>query len=151
MNTFEFFNQHFGRHLVEQQGKPYEATARALTASHLLASGRKSRLSSGWMIVKPDRVTMQLKLAASGINYDDRTRTQAFTFELEHWAQTPTLFMVFDKKPLSIAHLFLTVDLRAVRICTPAGVQTFDYTKDPAELSPQYHRLLFRERCKSAS
>ena len=151
MNTYEFFNRYFGRHLVEQQGKPYEAAARALTASHRLASGRKSRLSSGWAIVKPQGATMQLRLAASGINYDNRTRTQAFAFELEHWAQTPTLFMVFDKKPLSIAHLFVTVDLRAVRICTPAGVQTFNYKQNPSELSPHYHRLLFKKGIKNAS
>ena len=151
MNTFEFFNQHFGKHPVEQQGKPHEAVARALIASHMLASGRRSRLSSGWAIVKPRMATMQLRLATSSINYDERTRTQAFLFELEHWIQTPTLFMVFDKKPLSVTDLFLTVDLRAVRICTPEGVQTFDYTQQPTELSPQYHRLLFRERCKNAS
>ena len=94
---------------------------------------------------------LQLKLAAKGIRYDDRTRFEAITDTLENWDEQPTMLMVFDKAPLPIANMFLTVDLRAVRICTPAGVYTFDYTKEPTETSPQFYRTLYNQRMKNAS
>lgn len=151
MNTFDFFNDNFGKLLVEQGNDPYVNAARALSSSHLLASGKTSRLGSGWAIVKENHAVLQLKLAAKGIRYDDRTRFEAITDTLENWDEQPTLLMVFDKAPLPIANIFLTVDLRAVRICTPAGVYTFDYTKEPTETSPQFYRTLYKQRMKNAS
>jgi hypothetical protein len=150
MNTFEFFNENFGRHLVEQTGEPYQATARALSSNHQLAKGTSGRLASGWAIVKPSTATIQLKLAAEGLHYDDRTRYEAILEELDSWDGQPTLFMIFDKSPLSISNLFLTVDLRAVRVCTPSGVQTFDYTTAPSNAAPEFHRILFKMRNKNA-
>lgn len=151
MNTFEFFNEYLGQHLVEQTGNSYADAAKALSSGHLLVTGKKSRLGSGWAIVKPGQATVQLKLAATGIHYDDRTRFQAIGEALDTWSGDPAIFMTFDKAPLPADNLFLTVDLRAVRICTPAGVQTFDYLKDPTEHSPQFHRTLFKQRQQHAS
>lgn len=152
MNTFDFFNDNFGSLLVQQEKSKssQENAARALSASHLMASGRLSRLGSGWAIVKKNNATLQLKLAADGIFYDDRTRYEAISDALEAWDNSPTLFMVFDKAPLSLANLFLTVDLRAVRICMPSGVQTFDYTKQPDQYSPEFFRILTSVRKKNA-
>ena len=82
------------------------------------------------------------------MHYDDRTRFEAILDELEDWDNEPTLFMTFDKSPLSISNLFLTVDLRAVRICTPSGVQTFDYTTEPRDTAPPFHRTLIKMRKK---
>jgi len=151
MNTFDFFNDNFGRLLVEQGNDPYENAAKALSSSHRLASGKGSRLGSGWAIVKENNAVLQLKLAAAGITYDDRTRFEAVIDALENWDNQPTLFMVFDKAPLPISNLFLTVDLRAVRICTPAGVYSFDYTQEPTDSSPQFYRTLHKQRMKNAS
>ena len=148
MNTFEFFNENFGRHLVDQSGEHYQATSRALSSNHELAKGTSGRLASGWAIIKPGKATIQLKLAATGLHYDDRTRFEAILDELEDWDNEPTLFMTFDKSPLSISNLFLTVDLRAVRICTPSGVQTFDYTTEPRDTAPPFHRTLIKMRKK---
>ena len=39
MNTFEFFNQYFGRHLVSQEGESHVAAYRALSSSHTLSKG----------------------------------------------------------------------------------------------------------------
>ena len=151
MNTFDFFNKNFGKLLVQQNNDPYENAARALKSTHLMASGKISRLGSGWAIVKENHAVLQLKLAAEGIKYDDRTRFEAITDALESWDDQPTLFMTFDKKPLPIANLFLTIDLRAVRICEPSGVSTFDYTKEPTETSPQFYKTLYKQRMKNAS
>jgi len=148
VNTFEFFNENFGRYLVEQSGEPHKATSRALSSNHLLAKGTSCRLVSGWAIVKPGKTTIQLKLAAKGLQYDDRKWHEAILDALENWDNEPTLFMIFDKSPLSISNLFLTVDLRAVRICTPSNVQTFDYTKEPGNAAPEYHRVLTKMRNK---
>ncbi|MBL6736473.1 MAG: hypothetical protein ISP76_05200 [Burkholderiales bacterium] len=151
MNTFEFFNQNFGGLLVRQDDDPYKNAARALRSSHLLASGKNSRLGSGWAIVQENHAVLQLKLAAEGITYDDRTRFEAITDALENWDEQPILFMTFAKKPLPIANLFLTIDLRAVRICEPSGVSTFDYTKEPTEISPQFYKTLYKQRMANAS
>ena len=151
MNTFDFFNDNFGRLLVEQGNDPFENAAKALRSSHPLASGKNSRLGSGWAIVKEKNAVVQLKLAATGITYDDRTRFEAIIDALESWDNEPTIFMVFDKAPLPISNLFLTVDLRAVRVCTPGGVYSFDYTLEPTENSPQFYKTLYKQRMKNAS
>ncbi len=148
MNTYEFFNQNFSRHLVEQTGDPWDIAQRCLSASHPLAKGTTGRLGSGWAIVKPGQGIVQLKLAVSGLVYDDRTRYGAFLHELESWADVPIMLLVFDKKPLSISNLFITADLRAVRICTPAGVQTFQWTKQPEADAPSYHKIMFKQKEK---
>ena len=151
MNTFDFFNDNFGSLLVPQDGTSHANAARALSASHPLASGKSSRLGTGWAIIRANHPILQLKLAADGIYYDDRTRFEAIGEVLENWDDSPTLFMTFDKAPLTISNLFLTVDLRAVRICMPSGVQTFDFTKEPTQHSPQFFRTLVNLRNKNAS
>ena len=151
MNTFEFFNANFGRHLVTQVGEPHEAAAKALSVHHPLASGKACRLN-GWAIIKPDYTMLQMKLAVPSIHYYDLTRYEAILHELENWSRTPTLFMVLDlKKPMPIANMFLTVDLRAVRICTPKGVETFDYTQEPTERSPNFDKRLIKQRNSDVS
>ena len=149
MIAFDFFNDNFGKHLVSQDGSSQENASRALSSSHLTASGKPSRLAAGWAIVKENHATLQLKLAADGIHYDNRTRYQAVRDTLDAWDGSPTLFMTFDKKPLSLSNLFLTVDIRAVRICTPSGVQTFDYTSEPNRYSPEFFRIIFNQRKKN--
>ncbi len=146
MNTYEFFNRNFGKHLVEQDGTPWQAAQRCLSASHLLQTGKSSRLGPGWAVVREGCGTLQLKLDAPGLVIDARTRYEAFLEVLENWTGNPVILMAFDKKPLSIENLFITADLRAVRICTPKGVQTFDWTREPTEGACEYHRILWKQR-----
>ena len=131
MNTFDFFNDNFGRLLVQQGNDPFDNAWRALKSEHLMATGKTARLVGGWAIIRERQPRMQQKLAADGIEYDDRTRFEAFDSLLADWDEKPLMLLVFDKAPVPISNLFLTVDLRAVRICSPAGVITFDYTKEP--------------------
>jgi len=157
MNTFQFFNQNFGRFLTEQTNQPYMDTWRALSSGHPLQKKNKKgedqsgRLSSGWAIIRPSGSTMQQKLAVSGIEYDDRTRFEAFADELAAWDDTPRIFLMFDKSPIPIANVFMTLDLRAVRICGPAGVETFDYTKSAPPTANVIQRNLEKQRTKNAA
>ncbi|MDA8663983.1 hypothetical protein N9L66_03375 [Porticoccaceae bacterium] len=149
MNAFNFLNDNFGKYIVSQSGSSLESAERALSSSHLMVTGKYSRLASGWAIVKENHATLQLKLAADGIHYDDRTRYQAVLDALDAWDGNPMLLMTFDKKPLPLSNLFLTVDIRAVRICSPSGVQTFDYTSNPDRDSPDFFIKLCNQRRKN--
>ena len=159
MNAFRFFNENFGRYLKPPANlAPHENAWRALSAKYPLrgegkgARTRESRLSSGWAIVRPTGAVMRQKLAVAGIRYDDRrTRYEAFADELAAWDGTPRLFLLFDKKPIPIAHLFLTVDPRAVRICSPAGVETFDDTRPVPPGAGAFQRKLRTLRRRDAA
>lgn len=148
-----FFNENFGRHLVPQTGDPLADAARALSASHATKTNSFSRLSSGWAIVRPGQSTVQFELAAPGFQYSKLTRFEAFLAELEAWDGTPRIFMEFDKRPLPILNVFRTFDLRQVRICTPKGVETFDFTQPATETSSRVHKRLWalkKERALTA-
>jgi hypothetical protein len=149
MNVYEFFNAGLGRHLVSQNGEPHQAAHRALASTHKLAKGIESRITSGWAIVRPDGAALQQKLAATGITYDARTRIEAFLDELQRWDGTPRLFLMFDKKPIPIANLFLTADLRAVRICSPKGVETFDFNMEPGPEAGGIQKAVHRRKANA--
>ena len=149
MNVFEFFNTGLGRHLVAQDGEPHQAARRALSSTHRLAKAGENRITSGWAIVRPNGALLQQKLAATGIAYDDRTRFDAFLNELRNWDGSPRLFLVFDKKPIPISNLFLTADLRAVRICSPKGVETFDFNAEPGPEAGEIQKVLHRRKANA--
>ena len=153
MNAFRFFNENFGRYLIAPSNRsPHMEAWRALSSPHPLRKGGTSRLSSGWAIVRPTGAVMQQKLAEPGIEYDDeRTRFQAFADELAAWDGGPRMFLIFDKTPLPIRHLFLTLDPRAVRICAPQGVETFDYTRPAPPGAGRVQRELKKLRARDAA
>ncbi|MXY38529.1 MAG: hypothetical protein F4027_07090 [Rhodospirillaceae bacterium] len=151
LNAYGFLNAGFGRFLTRQTNQPHADAWRALSGTHPMLNKQgkesKSRLSSGWAIVRPDGATTQLRLAAEDVRAGDpRTRFEAFFDELESWDGGPRLFLTFDKPPLPLGNLFLTVDLRAVRICSPGGVETFDYTKPAGEDAGVVRRNIERLR-----
>lgn len=111
----------------------------------------KSRLASGWAIIRPTGAVVQLKLTLEGIQHDERTRFEAFSGELAAWDGTPRMFLLFNKAPIPIANLFITLDLRAVRMCSPAGVETFDYTKPAPPTAGLMQRNLEKQRTKNAA
>lgn len=143
----DFFNANFGRLLTAQTGNPAADAQRALSSGHATRKGGKSqRIASGWAIVRPGRPTMQFELAAAGIDYSRLTRYEAFMAELENWDGTPRIFLEFEKKPVPISNVFVTHDLRAVRICSPKGVETFDYTQPPAKDGTKTHKVIWKQR-----
>ena len=141
----DFFNQNFGRFLVEQTSDPIANATTALYSGHMMRKGgRPQRIASGWAIVRPGRSTMQFELAASGIEYSKLTRYEAFLAELDAWNGTPRIFLEFAKRPVPVANLFRTFDLRQVRICSPTGVETFDFTKPPEKDGCKTHKVLWK-------
>ena len=152
MNAIELLNQTFGRHLVPQTGDAVADAQAALSSGHAMAKGgTKQRIASGWAIIKPDGATLQFKLAAKGIKYADKTRYEAFAELLDKWDGTPAILMEFDKKPVPVGNLFITYDLRAVRVCSAKGVETFDYTVEPEKDGCKTHKVLFKQRKKGAA
>lgn len=142
-----FFNQNFGRFLTAQTGNPALDAQRALSSGHAMKKGGTSqRIASGWAIVRAGCPTMQFELAAEGIEYSRLTRYEAFLAELVKWDGTPRIFIEFDKKPVPVQNLFVTYDLRAVRICSPKGVETFDYTQPPARDGGKAHKVIWKQK-----
>ena len=99
MNTYEFFIEYFGKHILDCEGlTPSAAAWKVLSSSHKQKKGTVSRLTSGWAILRPQKSTIQLELTASGLDYDKRTRYEAFEEELETWdGIEPRMFLTFDK------------------------------------------------------
>lgn len=143
----KFFNDNFGHFLTEQTGNAAADAQRALSKGHVMRrGGGPQRIASGWAIVRPGKPTMQFALAADGIEYSTQTRYEAFLAELQQWDGTPRIFIEFDKRPVPTSNLFVTYDLRAVRICSPKGVETFDFTRPPEPDGHKTHKVLWKQK-----
>lgn len=155
MTTLEFFNHYFGRHLVAQTGNAVADATCALSNGHKMAKGGKTqRIPSGWAVISEEASTIQFKLAATGLRYSDQTRYDAWLDALESFNGSPVMLLEFDKKPVPVANLFRTHDLRAVQICSPSGAELFDFTKEPTLSSGKAHKVLWKlklERQKTLS
>lgn len=155
MTTLEFFNNYFGCHLVAQTDNAVADATRALSTGHKMAKGGgPQRIASGWAVISEEMSTIQFKLAASGLRYGDQTRYEAWLDALESFSGKPVMLIEFDKKPVPVASLFRTHDLRAVQICSPSGTERFDFTKEPTILSGKAHKVLWKlklERQKTLS
>ncbi len=151
MNTYEFFIEYFGKHLMDcEEHSPSVAAWKVLSSNHKQKKGSLSRLTSGWAILRPHKSTIQLELTASGLDYDKRTRYEAFEEELDTWdGHEPRMFLTFDKAPIPISNLFLTLDKRLIRICSPKSVESFDITSPPNEVSGIVQRVLWSQKQKA--
>ena len=153
MNSFSFFYEHFGKHLsAERSNKPHMDASRVLRASYpLKGKPTPTRLAFGWAIIRPGKSSLKLNLDIAGITCDSRPESMSFLEELKKWDGTPRMFLIFGQAPIPIANLFLTLDLRAVRICSPKGTETFDFTKTPEETGSIFHRRLVNMDKKNAA
>ena len=143
----EFFNQHFGCFLTPPTGHAAADAQRALSSGHAMNKGGPlQRIASGWAIVRPGQSTMQFELAAQGIAYSKLKRYEAFQAELDAWDDTPRMFIEFDKRPVPVNMLFVTYDLRVVRICSSKGCETFDYTKPPETDAGKTHKVIWKRK-----
>jgi hypothetical protein len=149
MNTFEFIARNFSRYVLPNglTNDPVRDSAVALTMNHLLENGKTSRLT-GWMIVHENGTICQSKLAAAGITGGDpRTRFQAFSESLETWSGT-VCFLTFTKSPINLSNVYLTFDPRWVRVCSPDGVESFDWTAEPSDKAGMAFRNMHKARMK---
>ena len=151
MNTLQFFNDYFGRHLVPQTGNQQVDATRALSSGHSMAKGGAAqRIASGWAVIKDSGSTLQFKLATTALSYSDKTRYEAWLDALESFDGKPMMLLEFDKKPVPVANLFRTYDLRAVQVCSPGGVELFDFTKEPTLISGKVHKVLWKLKLERA-
>jgi len=148
MNTFEFIQQNFARHLIEISGDPVVDSEAVLTAN-VPMQGKPARLASGWGIIREGGATVQLEVAGDEHikGGDTRTRYEAWLEQLENFSG-PTLFIAFANKQISLGQVFLTFDTRSVRICSKDGVETFDWTTEPDENSGPVFKILHKMRGK---
>ena len=136
MNTYAFFMEYFGRYLIKATGDDLVDTERVLNVSFTNRAGKPQRLAAGWAVVSPRGSRLQLDIPVQGIETGGAgTRFDAFAAALRE--PLPAMLLAFDKKPLGIDQLFVTHDLRAVRVCTKDGGETFDLAVDPVGV---YHR-----------
>lgn len=133
MSTAAFFMENFGRHFIKPTGDDWADVGTVLSGSYaMIGKPSKSRMQSGWAIVRPGSATLQLDLAVPVILKSRMTRNEAFLAELTTWdGREPRIFMLFDKAPISAQAIFVSVDRRRVRICTNAGARTEDWTIKP--------------------
>ena len=88
-----------------------------------------------------------MKIAAAGLHFDERTRVEAFMEELVKWdGKEPRIFLMFDKAPVPIENLFMSVDKRSIRICSPAGVESFDMNQAPTEESGGIQKVIWKRK-----
>lgn len=136
MNTFAFFIEYFGRFLVERTGDDIADTERVLNISFTNRAGKPQRLAAGWAVVSPGGSRLQLDIPVRGVETGAAgTRFEAFAAALRR--PLPVMLLAFDKKPLGVNQLFVTHDLRAVRVCDPKAGETFAIG---AEATGTYHR-----------
>ena len=136
MNTYAFFVEHFGQFLARPSGDALVDTERVLNMSFTNRAGKPQRLAAGWAVVSARGSRLQLDIPAQGVESGAAgTRFQAFAAALRE--PLPVMLLAFDKKPLGIDQLFITHDLRAVRICDPKAGETFDLDAEPIGM---YHR-----------
>ena len=133
MNTAAFFMDNFGRHFSSPTDDNWSDVARVLRGSYAMTGKTaRSRMQSGWAIVRPGSATLQLDLAVPSILKSRMTRTEAFAAEFTAWdGQEPRIIMLFDKAPIDAQCIFMSVDKRRVRVCTNAGANTEDWTVRP--------------------
>jgi hypothetical protein len=133
MNTAEFFMENFGRHFCAPTGNAWADVGQVLRGAYpMIGKATKSRMQSGWAIVRPGSAALQLDLDVPEIQKSRMTRNEAFAAELAAWdGKAPRIFMLFDKAPIAAEAIFMSVDKRMVRICTNSGAKTEDWTTKP--------------------
>jgi hypothetical protein len=130
MNTYAFFMAYFGRFLSKPTGDDVADAERILNISFTNRVGKPQRLAAGWAVISPHGSRLQLDIPAVGVESGaSGTRFEAFAGALQQ--ALPVMLLAFDKKPLGVNQLFITHDLRAVRICDPKTSELFDLAAEP--------------------
>ena len=141
----EFFNDNFGRYLVEQTDDPVANARRALSSGHRMhKGGRPQRIASGWAIVRPGALHHAVRTGSRRHRLQQADPLRGLSCGTGSWDGTPRMFLEFAKRPVPVANLFRTFDLRQVRICSPTGVETFDFTKAPEKDGCKTHKVLWK-------
>lgn len=154
--TFDFLSSYGAARFGINTGNVLLDVERWLNSSHLHADGSYRRPSDTWMIISRERVLTRQRFAIipdalPGLCVVDMPETKAIYRHLQHWDGSPFCILSLEKKRLYLKDIFLTHDLRAVRVCSPRAVECFDFTQPPSEGGGKYHRRLWKEQeaCKN--
>ncbi len=123
----KFFMDNFGQYFIKRTGNDLADAQSVLSKSHAKAVGDGvSRLISGWAIIRPGSAWMRADLKAEGVERNNCLHySEAWLAECDRWdGQEPRIFLRFENSNLSATQIFLSVDKRFVRICSPGGVET---------------------------
>ena len=134
MNTAAFFMDNFGKHFITPSGNAWEDVGRVLRGSYPMVEKKtnRSRMISGWAIVRPGSATLKSDLAVPIIQKSAMDGSEAFSAELALWdGRDPRIFLLFNKAPMSAKNVFVSVDKRHVRVCTKDGARTENWVTHP--------------------
>jgi hypothetical protein len=150
MTTFEFLASYGAARFGIETGNPIADVEHWLNSGHPQLDGKPRRPSDTWMIVSRDKLETQQRFANPGIVISNESEIPAYLRHLMSWDGTPFCFLKLEKKRLYLRGIFLTYDLRAVRVCTPRSVETFDFTRTPSESSGGYHHRIWKWKERAA-
>jgi hypothetical protein len=153
VNTLEFFLQHFGRHFLDQgeaSGDLLRDAVRVLHASHPVTGKSPSRFNTGHAtVIRASGTILRGGFAVNGIRLTDTNSTELIARTLLDWTGEPVMFLTFEKVLFPPDNLFVTYDLRRVRICNAKAVHTVNFVRvlgadKPAEVAAGWEQRLFR-------
>lgn len=148
ISTPKFFMENFGRHFKVTDGIDWKDISPVFQRTHEiikekdigdekeLSIKKVSRLSTGWVIIRPGSSTINInagnsKLKLPGFIYHDST-SPAFLEELESWEDgEPRIFITLSKKPIRPDDIFITIDKRRVNVCRRAGLVVENWLVNP--------------------
>jgi len=144
MTTFEFLAAYGAARFGLNSGNPVADVEKWLNSSHPQIESAPRRPCDTWLIVSVGALETRQRFSSPEVRIVDEVDSQAFARHLTEWDGQPRCFISLDKKRLYLKGLFLTYDLRAVRICTSRGCETFDFTQPPNETSGKYHHRIWK-------
>lgn len=129
----KFFMDSFGKFFVSRTGDDAVDMQTVLSQSYpVVGKSTISRLSSGWVIIRPNSCLLHSNVAVDGVEKTTVNINEAFARELAQWdGVQPRIFVQFDKTPLSTNQVFLSLDKRFVRICRSGGVTNANWLSEP--------------------
>jgi hypothetical protein len=153
VNTLDFFLQHFGRHFLDEgkaSGDPLRDAVRVLHASHPVTGKSPSRFNTGQAaVIRASGTILRGAFAVNGIRLTDISSTELIARTLLDWTGEPVMFLTFEKVLFPPDNLFVTYDLRRVRICNAKAVHTVNFVRvleadKPAEVPVGWEQRLAR-------
>lgn len=150
MNTFDFLAQFGAANFIGTGNDPVADVHRWLNVTLPQPGGTTSRITNTWAVVSEAGVEMKQRFVpreGASVVFSDESASVAFGRHLTT-LEGPKAFLLFEKKPIDLKHIFLTYDRRVVRICTPKGAIAFDATQEPGRAAAPIVKAIWKSRSK---
>lgn len=135
MNGIDFFFTHLGRFMVKPTGNVGEDVQRAINGAlpRVQKEGKSAaaiRLTTGeFAIVRAAGSTLYAQVSGLPVETRKANWNEEIVRCLLGWTGEPVLFAAFDKVLFPPQNLFVTYDLRRVRLCRAKGVDDIDFSR----------------------